>query len=1568
MPTLEEVQASVQGDLLTTRGQLLNGMEQNPDQAAQAVNLEKSTGVPAQVISGDQEGFIQKYKSAMAERLVMQNADLRAYVHNHPMAAAVSNDDWGTLDYLSMLHGLKATTDFMSPQEMVPRALKGAAEGWTEGIGIEPTTSFSQIAKEMKLKSVEDIPAVAGAWLANLGIESATRVGSGFFGAVGGAVTGALGEQGFGRDIKGMVEYEMMRPGAMGPKMLDTKALGTWLAAGKMPPVGLVPELDAFRAKANEKLLESLEEATDFAKTNSTTLVRSPELFKAFVKQRLGEDTISISGDTVVALYGNKVPVPGDGLLGWVPNIENQFAAAAVDGSAVVVPKADWVTYIDPQVAQQLRDNIQVHPEGITRAEATVERAQVPPPSPDAVSQVRHASGLEPVFRPEPAATDLGRDPGRPESLGAARSDHPMIIGLDKIDPKAVGLPEGHWEKLQDLAQHQYEDDMSLATRKAERDAKRMETAEWKSNRADMMKEVEAEIRAMPHVAADLFVGAGELDGKKIQQRFTLREEDLTDAQKAALPAHYVSKNGLGIDDVATHFGFGSGDSLVESLAAHHALKDGRSPREMLDAMVKAETDRRMEQKYGDLPTNILLRAHDQALSDTTLNLVTQEYQGAAMSAKAEVLTEAHIKAEAKRNADGVLVKDVNSRKKLAEVSKHYSDAVKGLLGNDPALTVTALQRRAIGAHVARELLEREKYIAQTEALMAKLAKWKEPGKNEVKSVDPEYINWAHVIMQKVGQKIHRSPESLLEDIASRDDKTLEDFVDSKHKMLREMPVWPQLFDRDGIDANSGWRKDWKYLDGEEARAVGDSLKTLDFHGRDELKVQREGEVADRDTVIGEMVDGTRRFERKPVDDKGERTDLIGRLTKYPRQFMVNVLQMETFLNYRDKFDPWGVWTQYVMRGLVDGANQADAWAKEFTKHLAEANDGVDLSKEVDNPLFRVPREDGEGLGQLFRMTRENLRMVLLNAGNSAGARSNLVKMAKGYGLKPEEIMAWLHQHATKEDWNWAQKVWDNVFERMWKEGASMYRSISGGITPERVRIDPIQTKFGEYRGGYMPVDYHPKFKRGQRMDVDGLMQSNYHSALPQASWAKERTGASGPLNLDMSRLPMLITRELHDIAMRPSLIQASKLLLDSRVQDAVASKMGSEYTNMFRQYLTGVANRQNYLTTHPAYANSMLETLRKNLVTGLVGYNPGTVMKHAPTAFILTAREIGPEYMQRAYKALYNLNHETSQAAWNLTNTSHELQRRDRNWEETLYGEMLKTRPGGMSETWTNQLAKYSAKPVAWSDMFSARAAFLGSYMKAIDEGRSPGDAMFMGERAVRRAHGSTALTNRPQIMRDWNPWFTSVYTFFNDIVNRQMEMAWRAGEMLRDRKTEGTWEAAKAHVPAITATLFASVIAPAIIEELVSPSGGPNQKDENLGTKIVKDGFYTLSSGLPGVRDFVHGILSGTDPTPAGLAKTAAGGVQNVYRDLFTKKDPWSKAHAQRIIKDTAGPLAMITGKVTQSMGNVAAFGYGYAKGQEHPKDPWGWFTGLRYGTLAGHSASYSDWWEGKSQPRSR
>jgi hypothetical protein len=128
------------------------------------------------------------------------------------------------------------------------------------------------------------------------------------------------------------------------------------------------------------------------------------------------------------------------------------------------------------------------------------------------------------------------------------------------------------------------------------------QTAEWKSNRAEVEKEVTETIKQRPDVAADLFIGSGELYGNKLRQRFTLRADDLTDAQKAALPKHYVSPNGLPVDEVAKLFGYGSGDAMIERMIGYNAFKGDRSSEEFIREIIKEETDYRMERKYGLAP------------------------------------------------------------------------------------------------------------------------------------------------------------------------------------------------------------------------------------------------------------------------------------------------------------------------------------------------------------------------------------------------------------------------------------------------------------------------------------------------------------------------------------------------------------------------------------------------------------------------------------------------------------------------------------------------------------------------------------------------------------------------------------------------------------------------------------------------------------------------------------------------------------------------------------------------------------------------------------------------------
>ena len=1120
------------------------------------------------------------------------------------------------------------------------------------------------------------------------------------------------------------------------------------------------------------------------------------------------------------------------------------------------------------------------------------------------------------------------------------------IDELDQLRANATGLDIQSYRRLQKLIQERYRLDVEKSIEINKKREAKEQTAEWKANEAEVKKEVESQIRQRPDVAADLFLGSGELYGEKMRQRFTLRAEDLTPEQKELLPSHYVSANGFPADEVAKLFGYGSGDAMVDALARYHTFKGDMTPQEALKAAIKSETARQMELRYGNLDENILDEAKDRALSENDLNILVEEYTAAGMQAGQPTIDKALIKQDAKDAVGKMTLAELSSDKFMAQMGKHGSDAERSLIAGDPATALQSLERKTRTAFMAAEARKVEKSITQFDKRAKQLSK------RELKSILPEYSNYIHQVLMSIGKPVRRSYQGIQADIEARGTGTLREFADSKESQLRVLPVWDALND-------PTFRKEYSSLTVDEFKAVEGTVRALRANGMEELKVYKAGDAEQLEIVKGQLKESLRRFKELAYDANGKRVGVLPTVFKVPRGFLARALQIETLVNYWDKFDPKGAWNQYFMRDLVDGANQVDRWVKDYAAELKKLDDGADLSKNVVNQLFRNPLREG-GLGELMTFNRENLRRILLDAGNSRGVKSNLYKRAAGYGLKPEEVMAWLHQHATKEDWDWAQGIWD-MWGTIKDKGDDMFRSLTGGVAPDDVVLDPIQTRFGTYKGGYYPTnDFHPLFEgpSAKLSGEKGLLQKNFTSATSPPGWSQPRTGYSAPLRNDLSNMANLMKSHLHDIAMRPGIINASKIVMDNEIKNAIKLHFGDEYANLFRPYLEALANRTDYMSTHQAYANSWAEYLRQNLVTTLVGLNPGTVMKHGPTAFVMSVKEVGLERYLKATRDLYSINEQTGDSNKKfIDDTSLEVNRRSRNWQETLYGALSEQTPGNKFESLRQEIVKLSSKPVAFSDMLSTRPTWLAAYSKAIEEGETHGDAVYAADRAVRRAHGSTTITNRPAIMRDSNPWITSVYNFFNDILNRQLETLWRAAEAQRDIKL-GDRKAAMAAIPAIAGGLFAYAIWPAIVEQLVSPS--KSDPNDGLLKKMAKAMAFTESSTLPYVRDFAHFLIEGGDPS-VGLVTTGYKELGNIYRD-FAKNQPFSPAHSQRMIHDWAGLAGMLTGMVPQSVGNVSEFGYGVAQGTEHPRGPWGWLAGLRYGTLKNHSPTFDRYMENR------
>ena len=580
------------------------------------------------------------------------------------------------------------------------------------------------------------------------------------------------------------------------------------------------------------------------------------------------------------------------------------------------------------------------------------------------------------------------------------------------------------------------------------------------------------------------------------------------------------------------------------------------------------------------------------------------------------------------------------------------------------------------------------------------------------------------------------------------------------------------------------------------------------------------------------------------------------------------------------------------------------------------------------------------------------------------GTKSSRFKMAAGYGLEVEEMMAWIDTVATKKHWDFVQSIWDNVFRDIKDKHDTMMRSLSG-VPVKEVELAPIDTPFGKYRGGYMRIKYHPEFKQtsSKLIGRDPLESDNFFGIIGEPGFTKDRTGYVGPMILDLDSLPSMVNDILHDLAFRPAVLNAAKILRDSRIQEAVAKHVGGEVRDELIPWLRGIVNATASPNRNMTILNQWSEAVRQNVVFGLVGFNIGTVLKHTPTALGTSLKEVGVQTFGRGFKALFMTDNKTGEKNYDLMmRLSNEMRLRNRNWEQSVYGSTQALFPGSKGVEnlvpLRQKIMELSSKPVALGDFLSAAPTWLGKYMEEMDVHGVVGDAVYAADRAVQRAHGSVSEIYRSPIQRDMPKWFTSIFNFWSDILNRQFETYWKAGEAVQAVK-EKDWVEAKKYSKEVAAGLFTYWVWAAYIEHLVAGGG---DKDESWGAAVGKSLLHTATGGWFGIRDATSAIerAQGGDPQ-IGLAGTAFGHVTKFLMD-FTKDDPLNKRNLGRLIQDGASFVGAVSGLVSDQMGRAARYVHDVHAGLEHPKSYWDWLIGLRFGTTKKHSRSLEDAIKGK------
>jgi len=1364
-----------------------------------------------------------------------------------------------------------------------------------------------------------------------------------------------------------------------------------YIDAGERPPVGvdrLVDAAYALQAKIEAASIEALLNEAHRSKIKE----RDPDMMVKMLRKYYGEKNVALPYDAVEnVLYGDKeTPHSGDGKLGDIPGFIDKYNDAVLTGGDIEVPIAEYIGRIDPETREVLREHLKPDPRGMNLEQAD-ETAKTPidldVPGPPIVRFRRQADEITRALPPvEEGMTRLWRG-NRPGELGVSPSftsslegialpfresyggplsyvDVPTAdlskmrtgagateaeftltpelaakakaagvpptkltdtvrdsAGFNELMPEQIyaGLDERTKERFIQLAERLRLDDLAWEMRKAGEEISKVRTAQWREGLEAMRPQAAFDVSARPEWVAHEWLKNGVLRGKS-GELLRLDPKYLTREQEKLFPKEYLRYGAYAPDDAARMAGFRSGDEMIDVMNRFYQEKGDLSPTEYFERVVDDELSRRMEAEYGKLPDAILAETQDHALSQLQVDRQWLNTVGIAERAGVEPpYSKEGLELAVKNTIAKKSVGELNREKYIRSMADSGKKMAKAFLKGDFVEALKYAQKQHAATVAGREV----RRILQEKNQFEKLAK--RFSKSEIKGYDNPfsgpYVPYIQSILARIGRRIDRTQAQLVDALGQGDyaGLTLAKFVERKGGELKAIDLPPWL--------HEGYNTPVEKMSVEEWEDVHRAIKDLATAGREEGVVYIEGEAKDSAEVKAGMIEQIKKRGVVKVDPT-KKPGVLSRVADVHAEH----LTVESTLNRIDEDDPMGLHNQVIVRQIVGAVNHESRLIRYYDKALQKAMGPLrDGDKIVPNTIWK-----NQTTGEPFVLKKRDV--VAIHA--YWGSPSSRMKLLGGYNVPEDVARRWLFENTSKEDWDRMQKI-GQIFNRLIKEADEMRIGISGSPV-KKIELTPIDTPHGQYDGWYNQIDYSSYFPGRAAISGKGLLEGiGFRGSLtPLANYAKERTGKIAPIQISLDAIPHKMREMIHDIALRPALLQAAKIFTDPEWQQTMINYYGKRYNDQMIPWLKDIAN---YYNKNADWKDQVIENFRQNLINTMIGLNPHTVMKHGITAAANSMREVGLVGFLKHTRAIVGLGGDQS---WSFAmDASEELQRRVRNWTE-LAGLKpdIALQKAGMRQA----LGALGSKPVAWFDLMSAVPTWLARYEDAMGRGVGEGQAVFEADRAVRRAHGSSAISNIAGIGRtnSTGKFYTSLYGFFSHMYQKQFEMSWKARDAWVAGR-EGDFTKLQKYWKDIGLGFFSYVMVPAMVEEAVTPYLGSEQ--DSTGMKMAKVFAYGATSSIIGVRDVVHGLVNMTEPT-AGIQQSFFHQTYKLARDLSSGR--WDEKTTGHMLAESFFIMGALTGYVNAEEGRVAEYMYRWYHGAETPKDIWDIISPWKGGLFVGET----------------
>lgn len=1067
-------------------------------------------------------------------------------------------------------------------------------------------------------------------------------------------------------------------------------------------------------------------------------------------------------------------------------------------------------------------------------------------------------------------------------------------------------------------------------TKKIMEDIRKRENKRYRDRAKDVRDDVIEELNTDPRFVALHLLRTGRWLGDGTREPFPVKIDrdwfvstyGATALDRLPKGPFLVKKDGDEADFIAEMVGFPSGAAMIDALF------------EMGDAQVamRAEGDRRsLIDKETDERVKAILEADGTAdtltagtIEEEAQAAVENEQQGALLSTELRYLSRgtnqtptpyrmARVWAERKIRAG--TVQAVASRAAVQQYARAASKsgrlAEEALIAGDQQEAYRQKQAQLINHALFMEAKLAADKVDTIVARMRRLGK-----RAAMKSVDQDYMDRVHGLLE--GFDFRKKSRKFLEE-----QQGFAEWAAGQAALGFEVQVPPRLMLNGTPYARASV---------EELYGLDDAVKALLHLGK--LKQGIKDGQAEREfnSLIDEMV-----AKINELPDRKLSTE-INEEDRPAASVLSFLIKIETIADDLDGGDPNGPFNRLLTQRANDMENVRSALRDRALNPISQAYLNMPsaqrkrLEEKVTIPQFR--HKGGEldpRNGQPTTMTRMELLSVALNTGNL----SNLEKMATGEGWSIPDIRAVLNKELTKEDWDFVQSIWDSLAS-LWPDIAATERALSG-VVPEQVEITPVQTPFGEYRGGYYPVVYDPA--RSQRAENNALNEANDLFGMKSGINTPKghtitRTEATGPI---LRSVEAVLFTHIEKVITRIAYAEYARDVLrtmdNPRVRNAIDLKLGREYRKQIRPWLQRVVNAASVDQRGLNWAERFLRSARVNMSLVAMGFRVSTAIAQIG-GLNQSAGRIGPRYVALGMKTLLR---DRGKAVQFVFDRSPEMERRNGEVNRDVADAMKMMRgKNGI----VNKARVMAFWHIGMMDRYAvAVPTWLGAHAKAIDEGMTDKEASYYADKMVRTSQGSGAEKD----LANWqspNSEAMRALTLFYTIFNVQLNAQWESVRAVKKGN----------YMKAAVLTGWFLMMAPLVDALLSNDIPDPDDDDDTWANWFFRNVFFNLFSGIPLVRD----VSGYAERKMAGQYATA--GTSPVLRaeDAAIKAGGLAVKAAQgeelpdNTVKTMIETPGYFLGLPTGQAAATGQFLWDYTNGDTNPEGFTDWYFGLVKGKV--------------------